>query len=159
MINAAEKTPGDPQSDYIQKHGGLSSARELVIKAFLSLPGAAWKKIFAAAFLAYRDKTPLKASALRRPVVHKRLSDFVALWSYIQRATPRERKKRYFFFPAAHTKQGWHRALRCGTIVALPWLGRLLRPLPKHFFRGGESWKLSQRQRSPETSLGAGSNH
>jgi hypothetical protein len=41
MINAAEKTPGDPQSDYIQKHGGLSSARELVIKAFLSLPGAA----------------------------------------------------------------------------------------------------------------------
>jgi hypothetical protein len=42
--------------------------------------GAARKKIFvfAADFLAYIDKSPLKASALRRPVVHKRLSDFVA---------------------------------------------------------------------------------
>jgi hypothetical protein len=40
--------------------------------------GAARKKIFAADFLAYIDKSPLKASALRRPVVYKRLSDFVA---------------------------------------------------------------------------------
>ncbi len=66
----------------------------------ISRGDAAQKKIFAADYLSYIEKSPLKALALRRPVVHKRLSDFVALWSYIQRATPRgvAKKNMYIFF-------------------------------------------------------------
>lgn len=86
----------------------------------ISRGGAARKKIFvfAADYLSYIEKSSLKALALRRPVVHKRLSDFVALWSYIQRATPRGEQKKICVFFGAQTglssgsslrhDSGWH---------------------------------------------------
>ncbi len=112
--------------------------------------GAARKKIFAADFLAYIDKSPLKASALRRPVVHKRLSDFVALWSYIQRATPRGEQKKIciFFFRVAQTRLSSGPSPRDDSSTTLTRSDPSA--LPTHFFRGPESWGLSQGQRSPD---------
>jgi hypothetical protein len=114
--------------------------------------GAARKKIFvfAADFLAYIEKPPLKALALRRPVVHKRLFDFVALWSYIQRATPRGEQKKIciFFFRAAQTRLSSGSSLRNDSGTTLT--RSAPSALPTHFFRGPESWGLSQGQRSPD---------
>ncbi|KAG6554476.1 hypothetical protein Mapa_003854 [Marchantia paleacea] len=79
--------------------------------------------------------SPLKALTLRRPVVHQRLSDFVALWSYIQRATPRERAKKnmYIFFSCGSERLSSGSSLQDDS-------GTLTRSapsaLPTHFFSG-----------------------
>jgi hypothetical protein len=119
----------------------------------ISRGDAAQKKIFAADYLSYIEKSPLKALALRRPVVHKRLSDFVALWSYIQRATPRGEQKKIciFFFRAAQTGLSSGSSLRHDSGTTLTRLAPLA--LPTHFFSGPESWGVERSAPHPRETL------